>query len=79
MDDPTEITCSCGQTRLEVQGKPIVSVECCCTSCREAGSRMQKLDGAPPILTDYDATPFVMHRKDRVRFVQGLKTSHRFA
>ncbi|RLJ41329.1 hypothetical protein BCF46_3121 [Litoreibacter meonggei] len=73
MGDKTEIACSCGQTRLEVRGKPIASVECCCLSCREAAARMQKLDGAPHILTDYDTTPFVMYRKDRVQFVAGTK------
>lgn len=71
MADTTQIQCSCGQTRLEITGKSIASVECCCTSCRDAGSRMQKLEGAPPVMTDYDATPFVMYRKDRVAFRSG--------
>lgn len=71
MLDPTRIQCSCGLTRLEVTGKSIASVECCCSSCREAGARMRQLDGAPPILTDYEATPFVMYRKDRVTFIAG--------
>ncbi|SEV97959.1 hypothetical protein SAMN04488515_0493 [Cognatiyoonia koreensis] len=73
MSESTEIACSCGQTRLEVHGKHIASVECCCSSCREAAVRMQNLDGAPPILTDYDATPYVMYRKDRVQFVSGIE------
>ena len=46
MAETTEIACSCGRTRLEVRGKPIDSVECCCSSCREAAARMQRLDGA---------------------------------
>lgn len=74
MADRTEIACSCGQVRLEVQGKPIASVECCCSSCREAGVRIRKLEGSPPVLTDYDATPFVMYRKDRVRVLSGAKS-----
>ncbi len=73
MGDTTEIACSCGQTRLEVQGKPIASVECCCSSCREAAARMQKLDGAPTVLTSYNATPFIVQRKDRVRFLTGTE------
>lgn len=32
---------------------------------------MQQLDGAPPVLTKYDSTPFVMYRKDRVSFLAG--------
>jgi hypothetical protein len=71
MGETTQIQCACGETRFEVTGKPIASVECCCTSCREAGVRMQQLDRAPTVLTDYDATPFVMYRKDRVAFLAG--------
>ncbi|WP_417607287.1 hypothetical protein [Primorskyibacter flagellatus] len=71
MGDSTEIACSCGQTRLEVQGKHIASIECCCSSRREAAARMQGLDGAPLILTSHDATPFVMSRKDRLRSISG--------
>lgn len=71
MADTIQIGCICGQTRLEVAGNPIASVECCCTSCRDAGARMAQLSAAPKTLTNYDATPFVMYRKDRVRFVSG--------
>ncbi|SLN78051.1 hypothetical protein ROA7023_04705 [Roseisalinus antarcticus] len=39
---------------------------------------MQRLDGVPPILTDYNATPFVMYRKDRVRFVTGTENLRSF-
>ena len=69
-----QLQCRCGQTRLELQGAPIASVECCCTSCREAAERLQSLDGAEQILTDYGATPFVMYRKDRVKFMSGTET-----
>ena len=71
MGGTAHIGCTCGQTRLEVDGKPIASVECCCTSCRAAADRMQNLDGAPRTLTDHGTTPFVMYRKDRVRFLAG--------
>lgn len=77
MGETTQIGCACGQTRLEVEGAPIASVECCCTSCREAGDRMRRLEGAPRTLTDHGTTPFIMYRKDRVRFRTGndkLKT-----
>ncbi len=78
MKTTTQIQCACGNTRLEVTGTPIATVECCCSSCREAAARMQKLDGAPTILTDYDATPFVMVRKDRVRLLAGQPTLKTF-
>ncbi|SDF97868.1 Uncharacterized conserved protein [Celeribacter baekdonensis] len=71
MGETTQIGCACGQTRLAVEGKPIASVECCCTSCRTAGDRMQTLADAPQTLTDYGTTPFVMYRKDRVHFLAG--------
>lgn len=73
MPDTTSLQCTCGRMRLEVQGSPITSVECCCISCRDAGRRLQKLDGARPVLTEYDATPFVMYRKDRVRLIAGTE------
>lgn len=78
MGETTQIGCSCGKTRLEVEGKPIASVECCCSSCRQAAARIGHLDGAPPVLTDYNATPFVMYRKDRVRFVAGAENLKSF-
>jgi len=73
MGNVLRIGCRCGHTRLEVQGSPIASVECCCSSCREAGERLQRLEGAPLVVKDYGATPFVMYRKDRVRFLAGTE------
>lgn len=78
MTKALNIHCSCGQTQLEVIGKPIASVECCCTSCGEAGKRMQQLHNAPITLTEYDATPFVMYRKDRVSFLAGADSLKSF-
>ncbi len=71
MPTTVKLQCACKKTCLEVVGSPIASVECCCTSCRQAGEKIQCLDGAPQILTEYAATPYVMYRKDRVRFVTG--------
>lgn len=73
MGDTTQIGCACGQTRFEVEGKPIESVECCCNSCRNAAERMQSLEGAPRTHTDHGTTPFVMYRKDRVHFMSGME------
>lgn len=72
MKETTSLACACGRACMEVRGAPIASVECCCNSCREVSQRVQRLDAAPHILTDYGATPFVMYRKDRVRFVSGV-------
>lgn len=71
MNPLTELRCSCGQVHLDVAGTPIITAECCCTSCRTAGARMQALAGAPQVLTTYGATPFVLYRKDRIRKVEG--------
>ena len=67
----THLHCTCGKVRLDLTGDPIVTAECCCTSCRTAGARMQALPDAPQVLTDYGGTPFVLYRKDRVRIADG--------
>ena len=66
-DQTTILTCSCGQVALEVQGRPIVSAECLCTDCQNAGAFLQSLPGARPTLDQNGATRFVLYRKDRVR------------
>jgi len=71
MTPTTRLGCACGQVALQTQGRPIVSVECCCASCREAGARIQALAGAPACATSAGATPFVLYRKDRVRLLEG--------
>ncbi len=67
----THLHSACRKVRLDLTGAPMVSAECCCASCRTAGMRMQALPGAPRILTDHGATPFVLYRKDRVRIAEG--------
>ena len=82
MTDPTtELTCSCGRVALEVQGKPIISVECLCADCQNAGAFLQSLPGAPPVLDRNGATRFVLYRKDRVRCEKGqeLLREHRLS
>jgi hypothetical protein len=71
MTQTTKLTCACGHVHIGVSRAPIVSVECCCNSCREAGSRLQRLPDAPPILDTKGATRFVLYRKDRVHFHKG--------
>ncbi len=67
----TSLSCTCGKVRLEARRDPIASVECCCTSCRDAAKRLEALPDAPPILTEYATTRFEMYRKDRVEIVAG--------
>jgi hypothetical protein len=72
MSKPTDIACACGRVHLQVHGKPITSVECCCTSCRTAGGMLETLDGAPKIVGPHGTTRFVLYRKDRVTIVSGM-------
>ena len=65
------LSCSCGEVRLAVEAAPIASVECCCTSCREAGTRLARLPGATLVLGPLGATRFELYRKDRVRVLEG--------
>ncbi|QOW22173.1 GFA family protein [Novilysobacter avium] len=66
-----ELTCRCGKVQLEVNGNPIISVECLCADCRKAGAVLQALPDAPRVLDANAATRFVLYRKDRVRCTQG--------
>lgn len=65
------LDCACGQAALEISGAHIVSVECYCDSCRKAGAHLEALPGAPQLLEQNGATRCVLHRKDRVRCLQG--------
>jgi len=65
------LACACGQVKLQIEGPPIASVECLCTSCRTAGKILETLPGSPQIVDAKGATPFVMQRKDRVEIVEG--------
>ncbi|WP_144378150.1 GFA family protein [Mesorhizobium amorphae] len=67
----TMIGCTCGKVQLEVGSTPMMSVECCCDSCREAGARLKKLPGAKQVVDRNGATPFVFHRKDHIRILRG--------
>lgn len=64
-------SCRCGTVVFEATGAPIMSAACFCASCQEAGRRIERLPGAPPVLDADGGTDFVLHRKDRVRCVRG--------
>jgi hypothetical protein len=65
------LTCNCGEVVLEIEGRHIISTECCCESCRQAGAHLQSLPGAPSFLEPNGNTRFVLYRKDRVRCEKG--------
>lgn len=73
----TTLTCKCGQVHIEVEQPPIISSECHCNSCREAGARLQPLS-AVPIREADGGTRFVLYRKDRVRFADGMDQLREF-
>ena len=62
----TTLSCTCGQTHITLSGPPIMTVDCCCNSCRSAAARLGALDGMPKTLGPYGETHFVLYRKDRV-------------
>ena len=78
MSETTRLSCSCGKVQIEVTGAPILSAECCCTSCRAAGDRFEQLPGAPDFRTALKTSPYVLMRKDRVRFVDGTEQLREF-
>ncbi|AZO80454.1 hypothetical protein B5U98_11755 [Bosea sp. Tri-39] len=78
MSQRMTIGCTCGHTRLEVEGAPILVSECLCDSCRAAAARLAKLPNARSILTAYDATPTAEYRKDRVKILSGAESLREF-
>ncbi|QDH70312.1 GFA family protein [Marilutibacter alkalisoli] len=73
-----QLACACGEVQLIVEKTPIVSVDCCCDSCRAAGLRLERLAGARPVLDPHGGTRFVLYRKDRVRFIAGFERMKEF-
>lgn len=69
----TQLACKCGKVHLDVQGRPFITTECHCNSCREAAQRLGGLPGAPAILADNGGTPFILYRKDRAHITQGAE------
>lgn len=69
----TKLQCACAQVRIEVTGAPILNAECHCTSCRAAAAKLQALPKAPTIQEPNGGTQFVLYRKDRVRFLDGME------
>lgn len=68
-----QLACRCGKVHLEVEHDPLLSAECHCTSCRTAGTRLEAVGVAPPMLQPNGGTHFVLYRKDRVQFTAGAE------
>ena len=73
MTQITELQCACGRVRITLDREPVLSVECCCTSCRTAGGVMERLPGAPRIVGPNSTTHMVLYRKDRIQFTKGTE------
>jgi hypothetical protein len=71
------LACACGAVGLDVEQTPIITTECHCNSCREAGTRLG-LAGVPAVLEDNGGTQYVLYRKDRIRFVSGMERLREF-
>ena len=69
----TRLSCACGKFHLEVEDEPFITAECHCKSCREGSERLSKLPLARPMTGENGGTPYVLYRKDRVRFTKLLK------
>jgi hypothetical protein len=74
----TPLGCRCGTVRLAVDGAPIVAAECHCASCRAATARLAALPGAPEVRAENGGVPYVLWRKDRVRFLAGAERLREF-
>lgn len=71
MSQITRLACTCGQFHVELVGAPFIATECHCNSCREASQRLAGLPSAFPPADGNGGTPYILYRKDRVRFPDG--------
>ncbi|QYO78712.1 GFA family protein [Devosia salina] len=71
MVQTTTLACQCGQFHIEVTGAPLITAECHCTSCRTAAQRLSALPPAFPLTDASGGVPYILYRKDRVRFPDG--------
>lgn len=74
----THLACRCGKVHIDVEHAPLLTAECHCNSCREAGTRLEAVGIEPPMLQPDGGTRFVLYRKDRVRFTQGVEQLKEF-
>jgi hypothetical protein len=71
-DMPT-VRCSCGSVEIEAFGAPITSVVCYCDSCQEGSAQIEALTNSAPILDPNGGTPYILYRKDRIKYSKGAE------
>jgi hypothetical protein len=71
MTQTTLLSCACGKFHVEVTGAPFITAQCHCTSCRSAAQRLSALPPAFPLTDASGGVPYILYRKDRVRFPDG--------
>lgn len=67
------VRCLCGTVELEAVGAPITSVVCYCDSCQAGSHQLEALPNASPVRDVDSGTPYVLYRKDRVKYVRGIQ------
>lgn len=60
------LQCQCGEVKMVVADQPIISADCYCADCQQAGEKLKLLPSSVNVMNDQGATPFVLYRKDRV-------------
>jgi hypothetical protein len=78
MSKTTTLACACGQFHIAVTGGPFITAECHCNSCRSAAQRLATLPPAFPLTGPSGGVPYVLYRKDRVRFPDGTASLAEF-
>lgn len=71
MPQTTTLACQCGKFHIELTGAPFITAECHCKSCRSAARRLAALPLSYPLTAPNGGVPYVLYRKDRVRFPDG--------
>jgi len=65
------LACACDRFHLELTGKPLITAECHCKSCRAGNLQLSALPLARRTSGENGGTPYVLYRKDRVHFPDG--------
>lgn len=63
--------CRCGNVAIEASGAPIGTVVCYCDDCQDAARRLSVLPNVGPMAEADGGTPYVLFRKDRIRYALG--------
>ena len=71
--ESTNLTCRCGKVALRATGRPILTADCTCTSCREAAAIVKALPDGETLLDAHGGTRLVLYRKDRLDCLAGAE------